>query len=247
MSLKVIIFDFDGTIADTFDALSRIINRLSPEFGYLPASNEKIAEFRNSTATQIIKSSGVSIFQLPFIIKKVKACLNQEIHLLVPIKGIDEVLRELYNQGYQLGIITSNSRENVETFLNSNNLQYLFSFLSSGTTLFGKNRIINKFLKQQNLRLEQAIYVGDEIRDIEAAKRSNIKVIAVSWGFNSQEILAQHEPDFLINEPKQLIEAIACLQAESIGKERSQECKSSGGFPAETLRELNSEFRSLEI
>jgi phosphoglycolate phosphatase len=228
MSIKVIIFDFDGTIANTFDTLAKIINRLSTEFGYLPASAEKIAEFRNSTASHIVQSSGVSIFQLPFIIKKVKRELNQEIHLLKPIEGIKEVLIDLHEQGYQLGIITSNSSENVETFLSSNNLKHLFSFLSSGTTLFGKNRIINKFLKQQNLRLEQAIYVGDEIRDIEAAKRSNIKVIAVSWGFNSKEILAQHEPDFLIDEPKQLKEAIASLQMKLLGKKKGQEFRSSG-------------------
>jgi HAD superfamily hydrolase (TIGR01549 family) len=237
MKLKVIIFDFDGTIANTFDTLAKIINRLSTEFGYSPASPEKIAEFRNSTASHIVQSSGVSIFQLPFIIKKVKKELNQEIHLLKPIEGIKEVLIDLHEQGYQLGIITSNSSENVEAFLNSNNLKHLFSFLSSGTTLFGKNRIINKFLKQQNLRLEQAIYVGDEIRDIEAAKRSNIKVIAVSWGFNSKEILAQHEPDFLIDEPTQLKEAIASLQTKLVGKEKNQKFRSSGV----------QEFRSLGV
>jgi phosphoglycolate phosphatase len=92
-------------------------------------------------------------------------------------------------------------------------------------------------LKQQNLRLEQAIYVGDEIRDIEAAKRSNIKVIAVSWGFNSKEILAQHEPDFLIDEPKQLKEAIASLQTKLVGKEKNQKFRSSGV----------QEFRSLGV
>ncbi|MBW4618973.1 MAG: HAD-IA family hydrolase [Cyanosarcina radialis HA8281-LM2] len=245
MKLKVIIFDFDGTIANTFDTLAKIINRLATEFGYLPASPEKIAEFRNSTASHIVQSSGVSIFQLPFIIKKVKRELNQEIHLLKPIDGIKEVLIDLHEQGYQLGIITSNSAENVEAFLSSNNLKYLFSFLSSGTTLFGKNRIINKFLRQQNLRLEQAIYVGDEIRDIEAAKRSNIKVIAVSWGFNSKEILAQHEPDFLIDEPKQLREAIASLQVQLLGKEKGQEYAPSAGCANRSSGVQ--EFRSLGV
>ncbi len=48
--------------------------------------------------------------------------------------------------------------------------------------------------------------MGDETRDIEAAKKSKIKIVAVTWGFNSSNVLAQHQPDFLIDIPQQLTE-----------------------------------------
>ncbi|MBE9224237.1 HAD-IA family hydrolase [Phormidium sp. LEGE 05292] len=212
MTIKVIIFDFDGTVADTFDALVTISNNLAPEFGYLPATPEEISTIKDLTTREIIQQSGVAIYKLPFIIRKIIAELNNKIHTLSPVEGIKTALVELKNQGNQLGIITSNDKENVQVFLQNNELLDLFDFIYSGTRIFGKSRVINNFLRQANLRPAEIVYVGDETRDIEAAKKSNIKVIAVSWGFNSRNILKQQKPDFLIEHPQQLVEVIKLLQ-----------------------------------
>ncbi|GET42426.1 HAD-IA family hydrolase [Microseira wollei] len=210
--LKAIIFDFDGTVADTFDTIVAISNRLALEFGYKQAAPEEIEQIRNLSSREIIRQSGVSIFKLPFILRKLKNELNNEISRLNPLSGIDEALSELKRQGYRLGIITSNNRENVMLFLEKNKLQELFEFIYSGANIFGKSRVINRFLKQANLTPQEVIYVGDETRDIEAAKRSQIKMIAVSWGFNSKTVLAEHNPDFLIHHPKELIQVISTLR-----------------------------------
>ncbi|MGA9381427.1 MAG: HAD-IA family hydrolase [Phormidium sp.] len=212
MTIKVVIFDFDGTVADTFDALVTISNNLAPEFGYLPATPEEISKIKDLTTREIIQRSGVAIYKLPFLLRKVIAELNSKIHALSPVEGMQTALFELKKQGNKLGIITSNDRENVQVFLQNNCLLDLFDFIYSGTRLFGKSRVINNFLRQANLQPGEIIYVGDETRDIEAAKKSNIKVIAVSWGFNSRKILKQQKPDFLIEHPQQLIEVIKLLQ-----------------------------------
>ena len=209
--LKAIIFDFDGTVADTFDTIVVISNRLALEFGYKQAAPEEIEHIRNLSSREIIRQSGVSIFKLPLILRKLKNQLNNEIYRLNPLPGIDEALADLKMQGYRLGIITSNDRDNVMLFLEKNNLQELFEFIYSGANIFGKSRVINRFLKQAHLAPEEVIYVGDETRDIEAAKRSNIKMIAVSWGFNSKTVLAEHNPDFLIHHPNELIQVISTL------------------------------------
>lgn len=211
MTVKVIIFDFDGTIADTLDAIVSITNRLALEFGYKQTTLEELAQLKNLNSRQIIDQSGISIFKLPFLIRKVKAELSKEIQRLSPIPGIKEALTELKNQGNSLGIITSNSKDNVMAFLETNNLQELFNFIYSGTT-FGKSKVINKLLKQEDINPEEVIYVGDETRDIEAARKSNIKAIAVTWGFNSRQVLAEQSPDFLIHKPNDLIEVIESLQ-----------------------------------
>lgn len=205
--LKVIIFDFDGTLADTIDVLLSITNRLSVEFGFKSATKEELAQLINLTSWQILMYSGISIFKLPLLIRKLKAELRSEIPNIQLFPGIKEVLLELKNSGFQLGIITSNSRENVLVSMKKNGLQDTFDFIYSGTT-FGKHKVINRWLKKQNINREQVVYVGDEIRDIDAAKKTRIKVIAVGWGFNSQETLAAHNPDFLIEKPQELIEVI---------------------------------------
>ena len=208
MTQKVIIFDFDGTIADTVDALVTIANRLAVEFGYIQITPEELARLRTFSSREIIKYSGISLFKIPFLLKKVKGELKQKIQELKPIPGIHAALIELQKEGYRLGIITSNSQENVTAFLQNNELAYLFDFIYSGVTIFGKTTIINNVLKQKQLTTQAVIYVGDETRDIEASKKANIKVIAVAWGFNSPEALAKQKPNFLINYPSELLEVI---------------------------------------
>jgi phosphoglycolate phosphatase-like HAD superfamily hydrolase len=212
MSVKVIIFDFDGTLADTFDALVSISNRLAIEFGYAPTTPEELPKVRNLSSREIVKQSGISVLKLPFLLRRVRESLHNEIQYLNPITDIKEALTQLINEGYFLGILTSNAEENVIPFLKKHGMQGLFSFISSETSLFRKDKSLKKLMKINNLSSEEVIYVGDETRDIEASKKINIKVIAVSWGFNSGEVLAKHNPDFLIHKPSELIEVLRSLQ-----------------------------------
>ncbi|MBO0352173.1 HAD-IA family hydrolase [Phormidium pseudopriestleyi FRX01] len=212
MKVRTILFDFDGTIADTLESILKITNRLSGEFGYKKTTPEDMEEMRNMNSMQIIKTSGIPIFKVPFLLQMVKLELNHEVQNLKPIPGILEALHFLNNQEYNLGIVTSNSLENVKGFLERNDMTQVFSFIYAGSTLFGKNKTIKNFLKKEGISPENVIYVGDETRDIEAAKKAKIKVIAVSWGFNSKAVLNKYNPDLAIDKPQELIEAIARLQ-----------------------------------
>ncbi|MEL7038464.1 MAG: HAD-IA family hydrolase [Cyanobacteria bacterium J06592_8] len=205
---NILIFDFDGTLADTLDAITQITNRLSVEFGYPPANPEEVAELQNLTAWEVIRRSKISIFKLPFLLRRLRQELTNDIQSIHLFPHIKEVLEELKSQGYSLYILTSNSQENVTQVLENNQILHLFNRVDSASTLFGKSRYIKNILKQENLKLEQAIYIGDETRDVDAAKKAKIAVIAVSWGFNSAEILSQHHPDSLINSPYELIEVL---------------------------------------
>jgi HAD superfamily hydrolase (TIGR01549 family) len=208
---KVIIFDFDGTLADTVDILLSITNRLSAEFGFKSATKEELAQLSNLNSWQILQYSGISIFKFPLLIRRLKAELHSEVPHIQLFPGIKEVLLELKKRGFQLGIITSNSRENVLGALEKNGLQDTFTFIYSGST-FGKHKVINKWLRIENINTEKVVYVGDEIRDIDAAKKTGIKVIAVGWGFNSPQALAAQNPNFLIERPQELIEIINSWQ-----------------------------------
>ncbi|MCT7956890.1 HAD-IA family hydrolase [Laspinema palackyanum] len=212
MRARIILFDFDGTIADSLDSIVKITNRLSGEFGYKKTTQEDVENLRNMNSLQIIKTSGVPIFKIPFLLQMVKLELNHEIQNLKPTAGILESLHTLKQKEHKLGIVTSNSLENVKAFLERNEMTKLFSFIHAGSTLFGKNKAIRRFLKKEGVSPESVIYVGDETRDIEAAKKARIKVIAVTWGFNSKMVLAQHNPDLAIDKPQDLIAAIERLQ-----------------------------------
>lgn len=222
--MAIIIFDFDGTIADTLDVVLKIINRSAEEFGITPLQPEDVKRFQNLSSREVVRQAEVPLFKLPFLLKRIKTELNREIHQLKLIPGMGEVLATLREQGHHLGIVTSNSHENVTTFLNIHNLASLFDFIHSGTTIFGKGRIIARILREKQLDPQEVVYVGDETRDIEAARKIAVKVVAVGWGFNSTQALAAENPDCLIHEPHELINVIDRLQQKIYGSYDRPDC-----------------------
>ena len=210
--MTVIIFDFDGTIADTLVAIADITNRLAPVFGYSPAGPERLKFLQNLSAQQLLKQSEISVFKIPFLLRRVKSELRQEIPQLNLIPGMGNVLKTLAAQEHTLGIVTSNSAENVNLFLKKHDLARLFSFIHTGTTLLGKSKVFKQVLRQKKLTANQVLYVGDETRDIEAAQKISIRIVAVSWGFNSRQALFSKNPDFLIDHPNELIQIVNQLE-----------------------------------
>lgn len=208
MNAVFVVFDFDGTIADSRLAFLTIINRLAGEFGYQPISHEEADKIRSLSSKEIVQQSEVPPLKIPFLLRKLKRELSKEIVDILPIPGIEITLRELKSQGIELGILTSNLTENVDAFLEKNNLQDLFTFVYSENNLFGKDKALQKVFKRHEIDPEHSIYVGDETRDIEAARKIKVKCIAVSWGFNAKEALARHQPDFLVDDPQELIHVI---------------------------------------
>ncbi|MFN9175722.1 MAG: HAD-IA family hydrolase [Synechocystis sp.] len=211
MAIKAILFDFDGTIADTHDAFLEIINRLAGEFGYPTVDGEEVERLKKLSSADIIKYSQISPFKIPFILKRLKKELGKQISTLKPYLDIKEVLGFLKEKGYTLGIVTSNHRDNVLVFLKNNDLAHFFDFVCAGTTLFGKSRMINRVLREHHWTAEEVIYIGDETRDISAAKKSRLTMISVGWGFSSPTILQEYQPDFLVYHPSELMAAIATV------------------------------------
>ena len=201
---KTIIFDFDGTLADTFEVIVSITNSLAVEFGYQPVGKEDIPKLQNLSSREIVRQSEISFFKIPFLIRRLRRELENRITEVNLFAGIKELILDLKAEGYALGIITSNSRENVTALMAFNGLEKIFDFIWSSSKLFGKDKSIAKLIKREKLNLQDVFYVGDETRDIDAAKKAGVGAIAVSWGFNSIEALARNNPDFLASNPLEL-------------------------------------------
>ena len=121
-----------------------------------------------------------------------------------PISGIPETLATLHGRGERLAILTSNSEANVEAFLTRHNLPY-FEFVSCSSKLFGKGREIRRILRKEKLTPGEILYIGDETRDIEAAKETGLRMAAVTWGYNSEEALQALNPHHLVSLPGELL------------------------------------------
>jgi phosphoglycolate phosphatase-like HAD superfamily hydrolase len=84
----------------------------------------------------------------------------------------------------------------------------MFSFIHSELNLFGKSGALDKMLKKYKLHKPDVLYVGDEVRDIEACKKVGVDIVSVTWGFNSREVLEKYQPNKLVGTPEELLQCI---------------------------------------
>jgi len=196
-------FDFDGTIADTFASGVRILNELAAEFSFGRLEPENVPKARDMNTRQLMKFLGVRTTQMPRISRRGTEKLHEQIDAIHPIPGVPEVLRTLRDRGFDLGIVTSNTGENVHRVLANHGIDF-FSFVSSSSRLLGKAREIRRVIRSRGLDPAQILFIGDETRDIEAAKKAGIRVAAVTWGYNSIAALEALNPDHLIHSPGEL-------------------------------------------
>lgn len=205
--IKNLIFDLDGTIADDMDEFFDIFNKLSKKYGYQKIDKGLVEKFKHKGAQWLLKNIKIPTWKIPFLISESRNMLNKTIENIKPIKGMSGVLKSLSNDNLTLGILTTNTNTNVKRFLNKNNLD-VFNFIYSRSSLFGKHKIITNILKKHHLKKGETCYVGDEDRDIEAAKKAGVKSAAVTWGFNTKTRLISLNPDFLINKPSDILKIV---------------------------------------
>jgi len=201
--MPTVVFDFDGTIADTLTVVIEIANRFADHYGYHKIPLRDLPKLREKKPSQVLKQLGISIFKLPIVARKIRFEMNKEIVHLKTATDLRNTLLKLKESGCVLGILTTNSRENVMEFLKNNNLE-LFDFVYSGRAVYGKSRLLKKLMKAKTIPHNDPIYVGDEVRDIEAAKKAGIKVIGVSWGYNTKDALQKAHPDHIVEKPEDL-------------------------------------------
>lgn len=198
--IKYIVFDFDGTLADTFDIIKTIVIK---EYGAMDIDFDLVKEIG---AKSFLKQMNIPLWKLPEMAINVTSKLrNSKDIKLFP--GIVDLLNNLKNN-YNIGIVSSNSKENIIDTLKIHNIESLFEFVYSDSSVFGKHLVLKKMCSKYKINPLEVIYVGDEDRDIIAAKKIKIKTIAVTWGFNSKEKLSRENPDFMVDSPMQILEIV---------------------------------------
>ncbi len=205
--LKTVLFDFDGTIADTFSVCVDIANKNASKFGFRKIKTDEFEMLRGMTPFELLKEFKIPFYKVPFFIKKVQLELYEGMDKVAIFPGMKKVIESLHKKNYLLGIITSNTEENVRRCLEANNVS-AFDFIHNERNIFGKSHTIKNVLKTHTLKPSEVVYVGDEVRDIQASKKSRIKCISVTWGFNTKELLKKSKPTFIVNSPMELLKLL---------------------------------------
>lgn len=201
---KIILFDFDGTIADTLHLSLEIVNEYLTSESYPLISEKELKDLRNMSPLQLITHFKFPIWKIPTLVKLVREDLYKEADKIKIFPGIEKLIVNLKANNFHLAILSSNIRETIDKFLNRYRLT-AFDYIKCEPNILEKAKLIKSFLKEHSLGTKDVIYIGDEIRDIEACRRVGIQIISVAWGFNDASSLQKLKPDFLAKTPARIL------------------------------------------
>jgi phosphoglycolate phosphatase len=202
MAFKLVVFDFDGTLADSLAATVAVFNRLAGEMGFAPLTDPAAA--RHIATRQFLKRHGISFWRLPRVVRRFRALAAEGAGELKLFAGIPEALAALMSGGAKLGVLSSNAEGTIRTALRANGADGHFAFVVGYPRLFGKGKALKRIVRAERVERSDVLYVGDEVRDIEAAQRAGVKSAAVTWGFHAAELLRAANPDFVLDSPGEL-------------------------------------------
>lgn len=204
---RVAIFDFDGTLADIEPFIMKLYGEVAVEKGWPPLTDHDYKRLREGSVADAIKWVGVRPWQVPGLLREGRARvyeLRDEIELF---KGIPELLAALRQDGWELYVLSANSTKTIKYVLEQKGLDGYVTVLRR-PAIFGKAMSIKNLMRRKGYRAESVWMIGDEVRDIEAAKKAGIKSIAVTWGLQDRTILEQNQPTALATTIKDIAQIL---------------------------------------
>ena len=196
MKYKLIIFDLDGTLADTIPWFIGIINQLAGKHNLRSLTGDDYRAIRNLEAEGIFEYLRVPWEKIPMLENDLRELMKQDIGHISVFHGTHNLLRHLSKIGKTLAVVTSNSLGNAHQILGPENAP-LINFYDCGVSTFDKSKKLVEVMKKSGFSNTETIYIGDEVRDNKAAKNAHIAFGGVSWGYNTMELLKTHSPDEL--------------------------------------------------
>jgi len=222
---RLVIFDFDGTLADSFPWFAAVLNEMAARWRFRPVAAGEEERLRGMSAREIMAHLRVSGWKMPLVAADLRRRMRAEIHCIRRFGGVDRMLAQLHGAGIVLGLASSNSADNVRRVLGAGNLR-LIRYLETGAAIHGKAARLRRVLRRSGVPGTQAVYIGDEIRDIEAARAAGIAAGCVGWGYNRLDPLRAAGPDLVFDRIDDIAPRLATSGARISASDRGSCSKS---------------------
>lgn len=197
---RLVIFDFDGTLADSFDWLVAHFNAAAGRFGYRPFDLADLPQLRGMNSRELMRRQSVPVWKLPAIAVYFRQCQGENLSAIPLFDSVAETIEALHERGVKLALVTSNAESNVRQVLGAN-LSRRIDHFDCGSSLFGKAAKFRRLVRSAGVKPAQVLSIGDELRDIEAARAVGLNCGAVMWGYADPARLSQERPDHLFATP----------------------------------------------
>jgi phosphoglycolate phosphatase len=200
-------FDLDGTLADTWPWFVQALDEAASRFGFSRPDAAEREALRHCGSREILTRLRVPLWKVPAIARHIRA--EKAARGPVPLfPGASDMLAQLWAKGVRLAMVSSDSEANVRATLGAASAE-LFQHYSCAASLFGKPAHLRRVLRDAGMAAQDSIYIGDELRDAEAARRTGIAFGAVTWGFAAPEALRAEAPDATLSTWDDIVRLIA--------------------------------------
>lgn len=208
--IKNIIFDLDGTISESAPGILNAFEYALEKMGKTYSRDDLYKyigpPLRDSFVKELGEESadkGVDYYRQYYFKKGI---FETEIY-----DGIQELIEELYDCGFDIYLATSKGEESSKKILEYFGILKFFSYISgSSDDKNTKKKVIDHLLKENNLKSSESIMIGDRSYDIESANNLEIKTIAVAYGYGNNEEF--EKASFIANYPYEILNIIEKLK-----------------------------------
>jgi phosphoglycolate phosphatase len=207
MTHRLVIFDLDGTLVDSFPWFLRIVNGVAREYGFRPVAQDDIEPMRHAGARELMRRLEVPVWKVPAIARRMRVLKREQIDAIPLFPGVPAMLRRLHEAGLTLALVSSDNETNARRQLGDS--AALFAQFACGAALFGKAAKFGTVMHRAGVATAQTVAVGDEPRDIEAARAAGIACAAVTWGYATPEALIALKPDLVFTSMDDIVATLA--------------------------------------
>ena len=164
---------------------------------------DEIGSLRRAGLREIFERLEVPPRKLPAIVRHMRRLKAEQAASIALFPGVAAMLRSLADAGLWLTVVSSDREANARRQLGAD-LAALFGSFDCGASLFGKAAKFRRAVRRAGVAVEDAIAIGDEIRDIDAARAAGIACAAVTWGYSAPDALLAHRPDIVFEHMEQI-------------------------------------------
>ncbi len=204
--MKAVIFDFDGTIADSLLGVLAVYERSSRRS--VPKTTQEVDGFRRKSLLRIALDLHIPLYKIVWLALFGRRDFRKHVDKVSVYKGMGKVLKDLHAAEVPVHIVSVNTAESIYDFLRVHGLEQYVRSVYGKAFFLNKAPRLRSLIRQEGYKRDEIYYVGDEVLDIKSARRAGVRCAAVSWGYNSRNALERHEPAWLIDTSAQLAEVL---------------------------------------
>ena len=205
MSRRILIFDFDGVLADTRDDILRFAEIVCAQLGHpCKATPEDLDALENMSFDSLARRLGLPEDKVSAFTERSFALFNARKRPPRIVEGVAEVIARLAAD-CKMGIVSGNNSDTLHSFLDHYGLAPFIDVVLTANDPGSRVEKIVRVAERLNQPGAEVYVIGDAVSDVRAARQASVKSIAVTWGHQSREKLEAAGPDDVVHSPGQLL------------------------------------------